>query len=78
MATKTVAEKLQIKRGTTVWSSQPEHLKLIGALPEGVTLADLIEEATTAVIFVGSEAIAREMLEHLHDHLATPANLWIA
>ena len=72
MATKTVAEKLRIKPNTSVWSSQPEYLALIGALPEGVKLADSMAEATTAVVFVASEAIARELLEHLQAHLAAP------
>lgn len=78
MVTRTVAEKLQIKPNTSVWSSQPEYLELIGVLPEGATVADSIEEATTAVVFVATEAIAHETLEHLHDHLAAPANLWFA
>jgi hypothetical protein len=78
MAAKTVAEKLQIKPGTSVWSSQPEYLDLIGALPEGATLAESLAEATTAVIFLASEAIAREKLEHLQGHLAAPEILWIA
>ncbi len=78
MATKTVAEKLQIKPNTSVWSSQPEYLDLIGALPEGTTLAGSMAEATTAVVFFASEAIARELLEHLRDHLAAPKALWIA
>jgi hypothetical protein len=78
MASKTVAEKLQIKPGTSVWSSQPEYIELIGALPEGATLADSMAEATTAVVFVASEAIARELLGHLQAHLAAPEILWVA
>lgn len=78
MPTKTVAEKLQIKPNTSVWASPPDHLDLIGALPEGVALADAMDEATTAVVFVASEAVARETLARLRDHLAAPNVLWIA
>jgi hypothetical protein len=78
MAAKTVAEKLQVKPGTTVWSSQPEYIRLIGALPEGAALAGSMADATVAIVFVASEAIARETLGHLRDHLAAPSILWVA
>lgn len=78
MATKTVAEKLHVKPGTSLWSTPPDHLELIGALPEGTTLAPSIAEATTAILFVASEANARETLERLRDHLTTPKLLWLA
>lgn len=78
MATKTVADKLQVKPNTTVWASSPEHLARLGTLPDGVTPVDAIADATVAIIFVNGEAAARETLDRLREHLAAPKVLWVA
>ena len=75
---KTIAEKLQIKPGTTVWLSQPEHAELIGRLPAGVDTVDLPGDATTAILVAGDEASLRAALEDHGEHLGEPAVLWVA
>jgi hypothetical protein len=78
MTTKTVAEKLLIKPNTSVWTSYPDRLALIGPLPEGVTAVDSPDQATTALVFADDAASARAVLDAHRDQLATPATLWVA
>ncbi|MFC6674946.1 hypothetical protein ACFQE7_02950 [Nonomuraea ferruginea] len=47
MAAKTVAEKLLVKPGGTVWISAGEHRPLVGPLPEG---ADYVEDLGEAAV----------------------------
>lgn len=78
MASKTVADALRIKPNTAVWVTPPDALERIGTLPEGVTVADSIGEATTAIVFVDGEAQAGETLGELRNHLDGPRVLWVA
>ena len=78
MGTKSIAEKLLIKPRTSLWSSHPSRLELIGPLPEGVSHADSPEGATTAVVFADDAASLREILAAHKDQLAWPASLWVA
>jgi hypothetical protein len=78
MSDKTVAEKLRIKPGTTVWCSPAEHLKRIGPLPEGVGSADGPATAATAIVFVDDEASLRRVLADHGADLAQPNIVWIA
>jgi len=78
MSTKSVAEKLLIKPNTTVWSSHPSRLDLIGPLPEGVRQADGSEEATTALVFADEATSLRDILVAHEDWLARPGTLWVA
>ncbi|MFH5821489.1 DUF3052 domain-containing protein [Georgenia sp. AZ-5] len=78
MAEKTVAEKMLIKPGTTLWCSDPERQGLLGPLPEDVRPVRSMESATTAVIFAESGAAARALLETHRPHLGTPPVLWVA
>jgi hypothetical protein len=70
---RTTAEKLQIKPGTTVWVS--DHLDLLGPLPEGTTVVDAPEAATTAILFADDEAALRALLD-AHD-VTAPDIVWI-
>jgi hypothetical protein len=45
MSAKSVTDKLLIKPGTTVWSSDSARLELVGPLPEGVHPVDALGEA---------------------------------
>lgn len=78
MASKTVAEALRIKPSTIVWATPPDYLECIGPLPDGVTPAETIREADTAIVFVHGEASARDTLASLRDHLDAPRALWVA
>lgn len=78
MAAKTVAEALRIKPNTTVRTEPPDHLHRIGELPAGVTPAESMRQATTAIVFVDGETTARETLASLEADLDVPKILWIA
>jgi hypothetical protein len=78
MTTKTVADKLLVKAGTTVWTSAPEHLDRIGPLPEGATAIGDLDAATTAVLFADDAASLRAVLAGNAASLKAPANLWVA
>lgn len=78
MSTKPVAEKLLVKSGTTVWSSDPSRLDLVGPLPEGVRAVDGPEEAATAMVFADDAASLREILAAHGEALIRPDILWVA
>ena len=74
---KSIADKLLIKPGTTVFVWPCARLGLIGALPDGVRVVDGFEAATSAVLFVDDAVTARAAFEAHRDHLSQPAFLWI-
>jgi len=78
MSTKTTAEKLLIKPGTTVWSSHPEHLPLAGPLPDGVRVVDEPQDAGVALVFGEDAASLRRTLDEHAARLSEPATLWVA
>jgi hypothetical protein len=73
MSGKSVAEKLTIKPNTTLWLSDDQHLARIEPLPEGVTPAGVLADATTAVIFVNDRASLRQALTEHQQELANQA-----
>lgn len=75
---KTVADKLLIKPGVSVWVSPVDRIGLIGALPPGVTTAATFEAAGVAILFVDDAAGASAAIEAHQDQLAAPGILWIA
>ncbi|HZY29319.1 MAG: hypothetical protein ACRDVO_08825 [Jiangellaceae bacterium] len=78
MSAKSVAEKLQIKPNTTVWSSDPAHVGLVDPLPEGVRIVDGLDQATTALVFAPDARSLRSVLTANQDELAGPALFWVA
>ena len=70
---KSIAEKLLIKPGTTVFVWPSARSGLIGALPDGVRVVDGMEAATAAVLFVDDAATARAAFEAHREHLSQPA-----
>jgi hypothetical protein len=78
MASRTVADKLLIKPDTTVWSSDPGRLALVGPLPAGVRPVDGPERARTALLFADDAASLRMLLAAHHGQLARPEVLWVA
>jgi hypothetical protein len=46
MSAKSAASKLRIEPKTTIWSSHPDRLAIVGNLPEGVRPAAGPEERT--------------------------------
>jgi hypothetical protein len=72
---KTAAQKLLIKPGTTGWVS-PGHDALVGALPAGASEAADFATAGVAVVFVDDAAATQAFLvDHAAD-LGGPAILW--
>ena len=78
MSAKPVAERLQIKPDTTVWTSDPAHVGLVEPLPEGVRLVDRLDQATTALVFAPDARSLRSVLSANQDELARPDILWVA
>jgi hypothetical protein len=78
VSAKPVAEKLQIKPDTTVWTSDPAHVGLVEPLPEGVRLVDRLDQATTALVFAPDARSLRSVLSANQDELARPDILWVA
>ena len=78
MTTSSVAEKLLVKPNTTLWSSHPSRLELVGPLPAGVRRVDAPEQATTALVFADDAASLRDLLATHQERLARPEVLWVA
>jgi hypothetical protein len=78
MSAKSVAEKLLIKPGTTVWSSDPSRLGLIGSLPAGVRRVEGPEEASTSLVFADDAATVAAVLKTYADRFVRTGNLWVA
>ncbi|MFI7443015.1 hypothetical protein [Nonomuraea indica] len=78
MAAKTVADKLLVKPGSTLWISGPDHRDRVGPLPEGATHTDDLAQAAVAVLFAADAAAARSLLDEHRDDLTRPATLWVA
>jgi hypothetical protein len=78
MSTKSVADKLLIKPNTTVWSSDADHLRLLGPLPAGARSVDRPELATTALVFADDARSLRAVLAAHGDRLIRAPFLWVA
>lgn len=78
MSTRTVADKLLIKPGTTLWCSDPARLGLLEPLPDGVRLLDGPGEARTALVFADDARTLRQVLTTHRDRLARPEVFWVA
>jgi hypothetical protein len=78
MSTKSIAEKLQIKPNTTVWSSDLARLDMIRPLPDGVRHADGPADATTAVVFADDAASLRAILDANKTDVTKPSVFWVA
>jgi hypothetical protein len=72
-----VAEKLLIRAGTTLWTSDPSRLPLIGPLPAGVRVVDDPTAATTAIVFAPDERTVRAVFAAHVAALRGAAALWI-
>ena len=78
MSSKTVADKLQIKPNTTVWSSHVDRIGLIGPLPDGVEVVEHPTGALTALVFGDDERAIRELLAAHAGVLAAAKAFWVA
>ena len=78
MSMKSIAEKLLIKPGTAVWSSDQERLELVGPLPQDVRVVETLGEATTAILFGDDAASLRTTVAAQEARLSEPATVWVA
>jgi len=78
MSTRSVAEKLLIKPGGTLWLSDGSHLDLVEPLPEGVGVVGDPGGAATAVVFAESAASLRDALASYGEQLSRPTAFWVA
>ncbi|MFI7611117.1 hypothetical protein ACIBP6_07840 [Nonomuraea terrae] len=78
MPAKTVADKLLVKPGRTVWISDAAHRPLVDPLPQGARHTGPLEEAAVAVFFAADAAAARRLLDEHRDRLTDPAVVWVA
>jgi hypothetical protein len=73
---KSVAEKLHIKPGTTLWVWPAARVALLGPLPDGAAVVDGIGAASSVFLFVDDAATARAALAVHGADLAKPESLW--
>jgi hypothetical protein len=78
MADKTVADKLLIKPGATVWVSDETRRGLLGPLPPSVGAAADPGSASTLVVFANDAAAVRKAFDADRGAFAASSNLWIA
>jgi hypothetical protein len=79
MSTTTVAEKLKIRAGATLWLSDAAHTDRLSPLPEGVRGADSPDDADVVIIFASDAQALRLRLREHAGHLTTDRSaLWIA
>jgi hypothetical protein len=78
MSQKSVAQKLLVRPGTSLWISSDEGLARLGPLPDGVRRTTSLGEAAIAVVFVEDEAALRAVLAEHRSELLRPGVLWFA
>jgi hypothetical protein len=77
MAARSVAQKLLIRPGSSVWMSHPDRSDLLGEMPEAVTSASSLAAADVAVVLVDDEAGLRAFAEVNRELLGSPRALWL-
>jgi hypothetical protein len=75
---KSVADKLLIKPGAAVWSSDPSRLELVGPLPGDVRPAGALGDADAALVFADDAASLRAILGAHVGELGEPQAFWVA
>ena len=78
LSTKTIADKLQIKPNTSIWSSDLARIDLVRPLPDGVRHAAGPADATTAVVFADDAASLRKILDRHKSDVTKPSVFWVA
>jgi hypothetical protein len=78
MPGRSVAEKLLVRPGGSVWISDGERSSLLGALPDGATFADGPEAAGVALVVADDASAVRAALDRWGAALAGPAAFWVA
>lgn len=74
---RTVAQKLLVKPGDTLWLSDPARADLVGELPDGVVGAESFGAASVALVLVEDEPGLRAFAEAHRALLGSPRALWL-
>jgi len=77
-AAKTVAEKLAITPGHTVWTSHPDRFAEIGELPAGASRVEDLAGADVAVLYADDAASVRALLTANKAAVTKVPVVWIA
>jgi len=77
MSEGSVAARLAIRPGASLWFSPIEWLRLLGPLPPGVTMAGEFAGATVAVLFVSNAVSVQEFLRRYGTVITLPPAVWI-
>ena len=77
MADKTVADKLLIKPGTSVWVSDEGRRSLLGPTPDGVDVSSDPSMASTAIVVADDAASVRTQFATNGTALLGSGNLWV-
>ncbi len=73
----TVADRLGIRPGVSLWFSPIEWLRLLGPLPTGVRMTGEFAAATVAVTFVSNAASVQWLLRRYGTVITMPPAVWI-
>jgi hypothetical protein len=77
MADKTVADKLLIKPGTSLWVSDEARRSLLGPTPDGVDLTSDPSQASTAIVIAEDAASVRRQFATDGTALLGSGNVWV-
>ena len=77
MTDDTVAARLGIHPGASLWFSPIEWLRLLGPLPHGVRMTGEFAGATVAVTFVSNAPSVRWFLDRYRTVMTMPPAVWI-
>jgi hypothetical protein len=77
MTANTLAERLQIRPGASVWFSPVEWLWMLGPLPPGVHATGELAGATVAITFGSNAASVRWFLDRYRTILSTVPVMWV-
>ena len=72
-----VAGRLGIRPGISLWFSPIEWLRLLGPLPPGVTMTGEVAGATVAVLFVSNASSVQWFLRRYGTVITLPPAVWI-
>jgi hypothetical protein len=72
-----VADRLSIRPGASLWFSPIEWLRLLGPLPPGVRMTGEFAAATVAVVFVSNAGSVRWFLDRYRTVMTMPRSVWI-
>src|SRR5690349_4218070 len=77
MTVDTIAERLGIRAGTTLWFQPVEWLRVLGPLPPGVRMTGEFAGASVAVLFVSNAESMQWFFRRYGTVVLAPTAVWI-